>query len=134
MADALVRIYQLWKQGVLIMDEVDVLLHPLRSELNFPIGNKQAIDLSGYRWDLPIHMFDALFYLKREKMCEAFSAWESVESQAGYTAAQTIAEIAQVIEEGYELHALQKMPHLVLLNPLFYHERMQPVMARWVLL
>ena len=43
-------------QGVIIMDEVDVLLHPLRSELNFPIGMKTAIDLSGYRWDLPIHV------------------------------------------------------------------------------
>lgn len=48
--------------GVLLMDEVDVLLHPLKSELNFPIGFKSPIDLSGYRWDLPIHLFEAVFF------------------------------------------------------------------------
>eukprot|EP00613_Pedinella_sp_CCMP2098_P049881 CAMPEP_0171826658 /NCGR_PEP_ID=MMETSP0992-20121227/6197_1 /TAXON_ID=483369 /ORGANISM="non described non described, Strain CCMP2098" /LENGTH=478 /DNA_ID=CAMNT_0012441689 /DNA_START=17 /DNA_END=1452 /DNA_ORIENTATION=+ len=40
MADALVPILELWRRSFLIMDEVDVLLHPLRSELNFPIGSK----------------------------------------------------------------------------------------------
>jgi hypothetical protein len=38
-----VRILDLWQQSVLLMDEVDVLLHPLRSELNFPIGHKQVL-------------------------------------------------------------------------------------------
>lgn len=47
-----------WRESVLIMDEVDVLLHPLRSELNFPIGHKQPIDLSGHRWNLPMHLLD----------------------------------------------------------------------------
>ena len=47
MGDALVNILDIWQKGVLIMDEVDVLLHPLKSELNFPIGHKQPIDLSG---------------------------------------------------------------------------------------
>jgi hypothetical protein len=61
MADAIVRVLDMWKAGVLIMDEVDVLLHPLRSELNFPIGHKYPIDLSGYRWDLPIFLIDAIF-------------------------------------------------------------------------
>ena len=40
MADALVPVLSLWRKSVLVMDEVDVLLHPLRSELNFPIGSK----------------------------------------------------------------------------------------------
>jgi hypothetical protein len=62
MADTLVHILDLWKNTVLIMDEVDVLLHPLKSELNFPIGHKQPIDLAGYRWELPIHILDAIFY------------------------------------------------------------------------
>ena len=30
MADALVRVLDAWRASVLIMDEVDVLLHPLR--------------------------------------------------------------------------------------------------------
>ena len=65
MADEIVRVFDLWNEGVLIMDEVDVLLHPLKSELNFPIGQKIAIDLSGYRWELPIFLLDAVFYHHR---------------------------------------------------------------------
>lgn len=40
-ADALRDVIQLWgagDDGVLLLDEVDMLLHPLKSELNFPIG------------------------------------------------------------------------------------------------
>lgn len=40
MADQLAHILTMWKQGNLILDEVDLLLHPLRSELNFPILEK----------------------------------------------------------------------------------------------
>ena len=51
------------------MDEVDLILHPLKSELNFPIGPKEPLDLTrsskgskGLRWEIPFHMLDALFY------------------------------------------------------------------------
>ena len=37
---ACVRVITIFKSSTLIMDEVDLLLHPLRSELNFPIGDK----------------------------------------------------------------------------------------------
>ena len=37
---ALVQVMQMFRAGVLIMDEVDLLLHPLKSELNFPIVSK----------------------------------------------------------------------------------------------
>lgn len=60
-ADILRTIMQLWGDaggngGILLMDEVDVLLHPLRSELNFPINNKHPLDHSPYRWDFPIFL------------------------------------------------------------------------------
>jgi hypothetical protein len=32
------RIIALFRAGALLMDEVDLILHPLKSELNFPIG------------------------------------------------------------------------------------------------
>ena len=40
LATAAARILMLFREGVLIMDEVDSLLHPLKSELNFPLGTK----------------------------------------------------------------------------------------------
>jgi hypothetical protein len=60
MADALVPILELWQRSFLVMDEVDVLLHPLRSELNFPIGAKVPIDLGAQRWNLPFFLLDCL--------------------------------------------------------------------------
>ena len=44
-ADGLSAILALFHRGVLIMDEVDLLLHPLRSELNFPIGARLPLTL-----------------------------------------------------------------------------------------
>ena len=138
MADALVKILQLWKDGILIMDEVDVLLHPLRSELNFPIGNKQPIDLSGYRWDLPIHLIDAIFYIKRREISEPFSVWAPVFEKIGKANIESVETLLQqienVIKEGYACHALQKNPHLVLLSPSFYEKKLKPLMAKWALL
>ena len=59
------RILQLLRDGCLIMDEVDLILHPLKSELNFPIGAKHDLDFSPLRWKLPIHLLDAIFYAER---------------------------------------------------------------------
>ena len=42
-ADILRDIMELWgarQRGIALLDEVDLLLHPLKSELNFPIGPK----------------------------------------------------------------------------------------------
>ena len=65
-ADVCVQILQLFKHGVLLVDEVDLVLHPLRSELNFPIGRKDALDLTqnktkkGIRWELPFFLLDPI--------------------------------------------------------------------------
>ena len=49
------------------MDEVDVILHPLKSELNWPLGAKEPLDFTrsrsgnGLRWGIPSHLLDAIF-------------------------------------------------------------------------
>ena len=49
------------------MDEVDIILHPLKSELNWPLGAKEPLDFTrsrvgnGLRWGLPSHLLDAIF-------------------------------------------------------------------------
>ena len=40
------KILQIFRKGSLFLDEVDLILHPLRSELNWPIGRKQILDFS----------------------------------------------------------------------------------------
>ena len=56
-----VNILRMFREGVVLMDEVDVVLHPLKSELNFPIGQKEPVDFAGERWELPIHVLEAIF-------------------------------------------------------------------------
>ena len=41
-----VQLQQVWRRAVAVIDEVDVVLHPLRSELNWPLGDKYALDLA----------------------------------------------------------------------------------------
>lgn len=63
------EIFEIFKSSIEIMDEVDLLLHPLRSELNWPLGKKAPLDFSiqtggygiGVRWNIPAHLLDAIF-------------------------------------------------------------------------
>jgi hypothetical protein len=132
MADVLVRVMDMWHDGVLIMDEVDQLLHPLRSELNFPIGAKDPIDLAGYRWDLPIFLIDGVFYSRSGRLSERIEPGAC--ARAGFEATEVLRALADAIAEGYATHALQRNPHLVLLDHQFYERRILPVVARWMLI
>ena len=38
-----------WRGAVAVIDEVDVVLHPLRSELNWPLGDKHTLDFAPTR-------------------------------------------------------------------------------------
>ncbi|RLN51178.1 hypothetical protein BBJ28_00003521 [Nothophytophthora sp. Chile5] len=115
MADELHKTLRLWQRGILIMDEVDVLLHPLRSELNFPIGNKFPIDLAANRWELPIHLIDAVL--------------ASPKTSASNDPLELIPRLHAVLDEGYSAHTLQRFPHLVLLDMEFYEARMLPLLS-----
>jgi hypothetical protein len=39
-------IVDLFRNGALILDEVDLVLHPLKSELNWPLGGKEPLDFT----------------------------------------------------------------------------------------
>lgn len=63
-----VNILQLFQKGALLLDEVDLILHPLKSELNWPLGDKTPLDLTmnrsgpGLRWQIPFVLLDAVLY------------------------------------------------------------------------
>lgn len=42
--DFCLRILHVFSSSILLIDEVDLILHPLRSELHWPIGRKQPLD------------------------------------------------------------------------------------------
>jgi len=45
-----------------LLDEVDQILHPLQSELNFPIGPKYKLLMSPERFEFPLHLLNGLLY------------------------------------------------------------------------
>lgn len=58
-------IIKLWgkdEKGIALLDEVDQILHPLQSELNFPIGPKYKLLMSPERYEFPLHLLNALLY------------------------------------------------------------------------
>ena len=124
--DILAKVLQVFKHGILLMDEVDVILHPLKSELNFPVGEKHDLDANPLRWELPVHIIDCIFVAERRKT--AADLGESAKARV------VLDEIQTAIDEGIELRALQESPHIILLNPLWYHERLKPAVADWCLL
>lgn len=134
MGDGLVNILNLWQKGVLIMDEVDVLLHPLKSELNFPIGHKQPIDLSGYRWEIVIHMLDAIFFQQRNSVSEDLSGYVEGEKILGESCFSLLQKIQEVLNLGLKQHCIQQIPHLVLLDPTFYSNHLKLLCAKWILI
>jgi len=134
MADALVPILHQWKRGVLIMDEVDVLLHPLRSELNFPIGHKVPIDCSGPRWMLPIHILDAVFAAGSRSISRCASLHELPAGPLQESGRSILSTLAAALADGFDNRVMQREPHPVLLDVAFYESRLRPILAAWTTL
>ena len=49
-----VQLLGVWRAAYAVIDEVDMVFHPLRSELNWPLGDKFALDFAPLRWQLPM--------------------------------------------------------------------------------
>ena len=128
------KIMSLFQSGVLLLDEVDLLLHPLKSELNWPMGVKTALDLSlpsssssvaGMRWLLPLHVLDALFFVSSGKTTRDLSDSASAERILG--------DLRTAVMQGVSDLAVQVVPHLVVLDVNFYHVSLKPLFAQWAL-
>lgn len=126
-AEELSKILSLFKDGIMLLDEVDLILHPLKSELNFPIGEKFDLDGSeeGERWGLPIHLFDAIFFVSSGRV----SSFE----QRG-AALDILKKISLAVQQGYLNRNLQRLPHVTLLNIEYYESVLKPLMAEWAYL
>ena len=117
---------------MLLLYEVDLLFHPLKSELNWPTGVKEPLDFTqskmgaGLRWEIPWHLLDAIFYAKEKRITVAF-----IDSRE---ALLILDQISTAIRRGVEEKKFQHTPHLVLLDNNFYQRELKPLMARWQLL
>ena len=126
------NILEIFRSSIEIMDEVDVILHPLKSELNWPLGAKEPLDFTrsrsgnGLRWGIPSHLLDAIF-----SCCGMPILADIAESKA---AAVILDQLEKVIQLGFNTLQLQRSPHLALVSKNFYDVHKKPVLTQWLLL
>lgn len=120
--------------GVLIIDEVDVVLHPLTSELNFPIGSKKALEPRPERWDLPMFLLDGVLYFEQRALSETDVVDPMAPDAEGERAHALLEQLAQAVQAGVDSHWLQCAPHLVLLQRPKYAQSLRPLVAEWAML
>ena len=132
-SDALKSIMAMWskdQRGVVLLDEVDLLLHPLKSELNFPIGAKTPIHMEADRWNIAVHLFESLFYRSAGLSIKGFKLNPEV--------TQLLKDITATLTRGVEENKLQSIgsdaeSQLVLLQQGYYHSDLRPLMAKWAI-
>ena len=127
-ADMLAKVLRLFGQeegGIGLVDEVDLVLHPLKSELNYPIFHKQSLDLDERRWRFAFFLLDgALFHSQLHRI--------TVEGFVPDAFAETaLNELAAGIKKGIANFAIQLEPHTVLLQRDFYAEHLKQPAAKW---
>jgi hypothetical protein len=129
-AEEIAHTLRMWRErGVLLLDEVDLLLQPLKSELNFPIGKKVEIDVDvetdgaagyvavgasstalpkGLRWDLPMAILDAVLVAGRilSKIGAPTTSGQS----------HFVQDLVVCFRRGKREKQIQTIPHLVLLE------------------
>jgi len=107
-----VEIFKLMRKGVLLLDEVDMILHPLKSELNWPIGEKEPLDFTrssfgfGLRWKVPYHLLDAVFY--------ASGTHRTINFNESREALIVLESIKMAVKSGIEQRVIQTTPRLLL--------------------
>eukprot|EP01050_Picozoa_sp_SAG11_P001055 SAG11_NODE_43_length_20795_cov_11.860456_3_plen_1106_part_00 len=126
-----VSILRLLYRGVLLLDEVDLILHPLKSELNWPLGDKTPLDLTmnssgpGLRWQIPFVLLDAVLFCSTGR-----TTIELVDSRDAF---KVLALIKSAIDVGFSSKLVQKTPHIVILDQNFYHSELRPLLSRWII-
>lgn len=143
------------KGGIALLDEVDTLLHPLKSEVNFPVGRcvplvlssrlvishpgcfllhptlwllehrKIALDLSPQRYLLPLHLLEPIFVCQR--LSSGSISLDPLESQL-------LEKLRRVFDSGVAQNSLQSSPHLLLLSHTWYFRDAKLLFGEWLLL
>jgi len=120
------------EQGILLCDEIDLLLHPLRSELNFPVGEKFGLDFAPARWTYPMFILNILLCangcvgLATDVASTAIGESVPLAKESKRVLEQTLL-LVEALKTGYGQRALQRVPHMVLLDDGFYATSLRPI-------
>ncbi len=125
-ADVLRNLLQMFSNSTAVIDEVDWVLHPLKSETNFPIGDKKELDLREARVEFPIHLFDAVMLASGARPRLTFA-------QKTAKGEKVLATLSATFATGIKNCFLKDTPHILLLEKNFYFEHILDPMADWAL-
>ncbi|KAK6588719.1 EF hand family [Cryptosporidium xiaoi] len=161
--DLCLRILHIFKnESVIIVDEIDMILHPLKSELHWPIGDKYPLDLTSFSlfnnnsYDVPeaitsannangfsisssenIHGVRWLvpWYLIEALLTKKNELYLLSNDQVKKSGSMInlILRIQRKIEAGVLNRRLQNNPHLVILDVGYYEREIKPLLVRWIL-
>eukprot|EP01038_Epipyxis_sp_PR26KG_P004325 gene4325-6126_t len=112
--------------AVAIIDECDMIFDPLKSELNFPVGNKEQVELGKWRWQFTMMIMHGLFAAASDNdyippfIQTIHEGWQV-----------KIQHIREILSSGVSQLFLQKKPSLLLLNKQWYSEHMAIPVAEW---
>ncbi|KAF4705627.1 hypothetical protein FOZ62_029252, partial [Perkinsus olseni] len=133
--DRCLKVLDVFQAGVILMDEVDLLLHPLKSELRWPLGEKRPLDMTepmseespeesaGLRWKLAWHIISVLL--------EDIDTLGLANSKDALDVAGSIKE---TLRRGIEGEWLSDRPHLLLHDRGCYEQQLLPWLCKWTLI
>eukprot|EP00930_Biecheleria_cincta_P036032 TRINITY_DN2473_c0_g3_i1.p1 TRINITY_DN2473_c0_g3~~TRINITY_DN2473_c0_g3_i1.p1 ORF type:complete len:3331 (+),score=578.52 TRINITY_DN2473_c0_g3_i1:683-9994(+) len=150
---ALVCALKVFRGAMLLLDDIDLLMHPLRSELHWPLGESHMLDFTsevgsapgwasdvsdslsfvtssavGTRWQVAFHILDGFF------SCQLTEGPAVASFEGQGEAAKVLRKLRTVVQQGLEGKQLQASPHLAILSSDFYHDMLRPILAEWMLL
>jgi ankyrin repeat protein/thiol-disulfide isomerase/thioredoxin len=134
------RLFSLLSDAVIIMDEVDMILHPLKSELNFPIGQKDPLPNSPMRWKFPIYLL-SFFILAGADQYDPVKnpgadQYDPVRIKKMFSNRHfdVIERMRKALHSGAEKGSMQRRPHWVLVNSDFYSKELLELFVKLSLL
>jgi len=116
-----------------LVDEVDWVLDPLKSELNFPLGPNVPYPQQAERVDVALVLLDAVMLDRgsdgNSVAAAVFPKFREIESSEAMVALK--GKILDALGRGYAEFALQRWPHMIVHSIEFYKEQMRPLIAEW---
>jgi hypothetical protein len=133
MADEVAGALELWRgKFVAVIDEVDWVLHPLKSELNFPTGERELLGPAdrGQRWRFPAYLLDAISECVAAIDAEQRAVPERKSAHDNPEFSRVLEELKTELKNGLQARKLSKSPHLILLAPDWYDLQLRRIIAK----
>jgi len=131
-----VQMLQYWRGAVAVIDEVDIVLHPLKSELNWPLGDRHPLDFNPTRWEMPWYLLNGLLMAVdwKNDASAASPTGTSGGTSVGGKEATVLERLHHAINTGLQQRVMQRVPHVILLSDMFYVNTLKPILADWLML